>query len=77
MGGFERNEIPRIKKELIEFEDLLNFFRKRRPDFKDDDITKQVFLLNTFNYLILYKMAVLMVCSPEAIKLLKSYNMWQ
>ena len=42
-----------------------------------DDIAKQVFLLNTFNYLVLYKMAVLLVCSPEAIKLLKCYIMWQ
>ena len=48
------------------------------PSFSDkDDIDKQVFFLNLFNFMVLYQLSILMISNPEAVQKLISYNMWQ
>mmetsp|Transcript_7348 Transcript_7348/g.6576 ORF Transcript_7348/g.6576 Transcript_7348/m.6576 type:complete len:189 (-) Transcript_7348:1930-2496(-) len=75
--GFKKEEEARIKDELLQIDEIIKLTRKRKPDFKNNDLIKQVFLLNIFNALVLYKLAVLIMCSCEGLTLLKSFNYHQ
>lgn len=77
--GFLKSEVERIKQDLIKFEEKLQKLEKIRPYFRDDqdDLRKQAFLLNIFNFLVLHKFALLLLNGPEAFKMLKTYGMWQ
>mmetsp|Transcript_21039 Transcript_21039/g.15417 ORF Transcript_21039/g.15417 Transcript_21039/m.15417 type:complete len:91 (-) Transcript_21039:605-877(-) len=72
--GFKRDEEPKIKEELYDIEELLSFFSKRLPDFKNNEVVKQVFLINLVNALFLYNLAVLALVQPQALQLLKSFS---
>lgn len=48
------------------------------PNFSnEDEIPKQCFFLNLFNFLILYHLAVHLLSNPDAVKKLTNFNMWQ
>lgn len=47
-----------------------------KPDFQDDNIVKQVFFLNIYNFLVLHRLAVMMISEKDALKQLNNYNRW-
>ena len=68
--------MTRVQEELKVFDISFEVLKTYEPDFKNDERAKQSFYLNIYNFLILYKIAVLMICEPEAISTLTNYNRW-
>ncbi|CDW84178.1 UNKNOWN [Stylonychia lemnae] len=77
-GSFNEKELPSVQKDLERFDRYFSHLRNTEPIFcEDDDIVKQCFFVNLFNFLILYQLAVIHLCNPEAVSQLKNFNMWQ
>jgi hypothetical protein len=56
---FEKSMLDVVKEDFDKTKDVLTYLATHRPNFYDDpnEEKKQVFLLNIFNFLVLYKFA--------------------
>ena len=57
------------------FNKYLKYIKYAIPQFPNEE-AKQAFFLNLYNFMVLYKLAVLMISNPDAVLLLSNINMW-
>jgi len=68
-GSFKESELERIQEEMNSFDKYFSYMKTSIPCFNEDrnEIQKQCFFLNLFNFLVLYQISVLMISNPDAI----------